>query len=194
VPPASIRHARMVASSWFDRDPERLRRERVLVETHFPYLNFEIDASTGRVAFEGSIPFTTSSGIPEPVRIRVILGDAHPKVEPTVEDIDGRFPKTPTFHKFAGTNRICLWWHEESKWTPADGALLPFLQQVLLHVERQLICEADPKHRWPGPEHRHSADAVRMVLCLDRLDSRWLARQLVHASRSANTPRLRRRQ
>jgi hypothetical protein len=175
--------------SWFDLDPERLQRERAIVESHFPYLNFEIDSQSGQVVFDGWIPFATRSGIPEPAHIRVTLATCHPDEEPVVEDVEGRFPKTPTFHKFASTNRNCIWWHEESKWSKEDDALLQFLQQVLVHVERQIICEADPKNRWPGPEHPHSAQAVRMVLALERLDSRWLASQLVlDASRHTGAP------
>jgi hypothetical protein len=167
---------------WYKRDPRRYEIEQRIVREHFGSLTIRIDPERELVLIEGRIDIESPSGEADGTTVRVTLSRNHPKGAPIAEDIEGRFPFTPTFHQYSESRTECLWFQPDSSWTDHEDALRIYLAELVVHIDRQLICEADPDHRWPGPARPHTArgafeellhEHIQDVPLGERIIERW---------------------
>ena len=117
---------------WYERDPQALEAVRRIASEHGSALALRIDDTQKLVILEGKLRFAPVSpgGTPDFVRVNVVLSRCHPVDEPFAYDADSRFPQSPTFHKFSGSDLLCLWLAPESEWSGDDEALRPYLDHA----------------------------------------------------------------
>ena len=149
---------------WYLRSRAQLDLVRRVVARHPSRLAVRVDDDHEVVLIEGTLRYDTG----ENVRVRVTLARNHPNGEPTTEDVDSLFPQTAAFHKFTDTDRLCLWLPPNSKWSADEAGLDRYLDELVRHVDRQLVCQADPEHRWPGPAHAHNGRAAYLEALNER--------------------------
>lgn len=167
-----------------------LEAVRRIASEHPSSLMVRIDTDQKRVVLEGKLRYApmVEGGTPEFVRVEVVLSRNHPAEEPSSFDADSRFPKIATFHKFFGSDKLCLWLPPESEWSGDDEALRAYLDQVVVHVHRQLLCEADPMNKWPGEERAHTYVGAYTELLTEWLGSFELAECFVGRWRKGEMP------
>lgn len=142
---------------WYEQRPWEANLVRNVLK-EFPWFTFE--NKDGKAFLDGRLSLGGSF-----VRVRVLFGDGGLQEEPSSWDQDSIFPQTADYHKIPGSDRLCIWFPPESEWVPSSTGLKNYLNQLVVHVDRQLRCEADPQHRWPGPSRPHGhAGASREFL------------------------------
>ncbi len=159
---------------WYKRNPERFALEQQIVREHFSPLTIRVDEERELVLIEGPVVFDFDAGT-DGTTVRVTLARNHPEAAPIAEDVDARFPKTAQFHQYSDAKTECLWFDVESPWTGGEDALRLYLAQLVLHIHRQLICEADPARRWPGPERPHTPSSAYREIFTERFPDPDLA-------------------
>lgn len=174
---------------WYERHPMALEAVRRIASEHASSLVVRIDGDQG-VVLEGKLRYApmVDGGTPEFVRVEVVLSPYHPAVEPSSFDADSRFPRITKFHKFSGSDRLCLWLPPESEWRDDDESLRTYLDQLVVHVHRQLLCEADPTHKWPAEERAHTYAGAYSELLVEALGSFELAERFVGRWRKGEMP------
>jgi hypothetical protein len=187
MPVASAHHALGPNSPWFVRDNgRRLARDRELVAKHYPQLLYEIEEQQ-IVRLRGPLLFQSDSGITTRVAVRVEFPARYPEHEPTAYDDEGRFPPSLDRH-ILRDGQCCLWLPPRSRWKPYDpDALLPFLDEVALFIDRQLVYDATGSKEWPGGEYPHGragyGEFLREILAADRSKLDVLAPVLLNRTR-----------
>jgi hypothetical protein len=164
---------------WYKRDPQRYEIEQRIVREHFGSLTIRIDPERELVLIEGRIDIESPSGATDGTVVRVTLSRNHPKGAPIAEDIEGRFPYTPIFHQYSESRTECLWFQPDSSWTDHEDALRIYLAELVVHVERQLICEADPAHQWPGPARPHTERGAYEELLREHIHDVQLSEKVI---------------
>lgn len=174
---------------WFERDPSALARIKAVVAAHPSALDVRVDSDRELVFIEGKLRYAPrqEGGTPDFVHVTVTIQDAN--AEPVAEETYGRFPKTARFHKRRRSNELCLWLPPKSQWTPDDDGLRRYLDQVVLHVDRQLHLEANPNAGWPGDEYPHTATAAYGDLLVEELGSFELAERFIDRWRKGHRSR-----
>jgi hypothetical protein len=167
--------------TWYQRWPARYAAEQAIVSAHPSALTMAIDHQRRLVLIEGKLRYPTPGGSVQSVRIRITLAENHPFAPPIADDVETRFPRTAEFHKIPGTDHLCLWFYPEAEWESDVGALDLYLSQVVLHVHRQLVYEADPSHRWPGPELPHTRDDAFRTLLEEAVSSEQVVATVVES-------------
>jgi SEC-C motif len=148
-----------------------------MVREHFSPLTMRIDEERELAVIEGPISFDFPSGT-DGTTVRVTLARDHPKSAPMAEDLDDRFPSTGEFHKNPDSKFECLWFPPESPWTGADDDLRKYVAQLVVHIHRQLVCEADAQRIWPGPARPHGATAAYLALFREHFSDVRLANNI----------------
>jgi hypothetical protein len=169
---------------WYRLYPERFAAEQQIVSDHPSSLTMRIDHERQRVLIEGKLRYPTPSGNEQVVAIRIILAREHPYDPPIAEDVDTRFPQTADFHKIPDTDRLCIWFRPAARWSTTKSALDDYLSDVVLHVHRQLVYEANPSAGWPGPAHAHAITDAYLEILRDILGSQHVAESLAARWRS----------
>lgn len=184
----SRRRGRTPANSlpWYRRYPARFAADQRIVSEHPGSLTMRIDHERQLVLIEGKLRYPTVGGNEQVVRVRITLAREHPYDPPVAEDIDSRFPQTADYHKIPGTDRLCIWFRATPRWSAAETALEAYLSDVVLHVHRQLVYEANPSAGWPGPAHAHAAPDAHLEVLIDFLGSQQAAHAIVARWRSGD--------
>jgi hypothetical protein len=139
------------------------------------------------VRLRGLLLFGSDSGITTRVAVRLDFPARYPEQEPTAYDDEGRFPPGLDRH-ILRDGRCCLWLPPRSRWKPYDlDALLPFLDEVALFFDRQLVYEATGGKKWPGGEYPHGhagyLEFLQETLTVDRSKIEALAPALLNRAR-----------
>lgn len=141
---------------WFERDEgdARLAHDRSLIRFAYPDLTFALHFKQRQVILRGTITLREEkSGIPTPIRTKIVLPDDYPEREPISAD-DGKHFQHEADRHFYKTGVCCLWLPLETQWRPDDpDSLLTYVHQVALFFERQLMYDASGI--WPWGERGH---------------------------------------
>jgi len=145
------------AKTWYERgDGARFKRDDAIVRTCYPELEWKIDQTTRLAALEGDISIAEPCGTKASVSTRVAFLFDYPKSEPLAFETGHRFVWDKEHHILPATGYCCLWLPPLSRWNPEDpDALRPFLDELVVFFDRQLVLEASGKQRWPGPSWAH---------------------------------------
>lgn len=150
--------------AWYERSDgaARLAHDRALVCASYPTLSQRIDEEARRVHLEGTLVFRAECGIPTEVEVRVDFPLDYPSREPRAYDSAARFPHTMDRHFSTEDGCCCLWLPPKSLWDPfSRDALLPFLDEVVVFFDRQLVYDACGQVEWPGGQYGHGAAGYR---------------------------------
>lgn len=141
---------------WFERDDGdvRLAHDRKLLAGKYPDLQFALNFKLTKVILRGSITLTEEiSGVPSIIKVRIVLPDKYPQIEPVAFDDGEHFPHIPDRH-FYTIGMCCLWLPVESLWkTDETDSLLDFVDQVSIFFERQLVYDAGGGWIWGERGH-----------------------------------------
>lgn len=169
-----FRRAPGPSKAWFERSHgARLESDKLLVREFFPSLEFEIDQEIKRVSLAGLLSMGTDCGVSTEIPLRVEFPTDYPDSEPVAFDSSGRFKPAPgktlaDRHIFTG-GQFCLWLPPTTRWNKDDDrALVKFLDEVVVFVDRQLIYDITGK--WPGPHYDHGDNGFKEYI-VERLGS-----------------------
>ncbi len=106
-------------------------------------------------------------GIWTPVAVEIRLPRDYPSSEPLAYDAERRFRPAPgkiiEDRHICSNGQFCLWLPPNSRWSADDPqALLPFLDELSVFLDRQLIY--DETGEWPGPHYDHGPRGYRQFI------------------------------
>jgi len=111
---------------------------------------------------EGALIYHAECGIPAEVKVRLDFPFNYPQGEPHAFDAAGRFQHTEDRHFSTHDGCCCLWLPPKSRWDSMNSdALVPFLDEVVVFFDRQLVFDAGGQVSWPGGEYGHRGNGYR---------------------------------
>lgn len=146
--------------SWFERAPHRLDSDRAAVAggPTYAHLTFEIDSEKRQVSLAGTLHLLSRSGIPTPIRIKLLFPDDYPTAVPDVYEIDGVLPRGLDGH-VGEDGRLCLSLPQcRAIDMTAEGSIVNLLNQVTCFAHKALIRKWTGT--WPGPQEPHGREAL----------------------------------
>jgi hypothetical protein len=150
--------------AWYERGTgiARLAHDQQLVARAYPTLSHRIDDEAGRVYLEGVLIYRADCGIPTEIEVRFDFLFDYPDSEPSAFDAGDHFEHTVDRHFSTKTGCCCLWLPPKSRWEPLDpNALIPFLDEVVVFFDRQLVYDAGGQVAWPGGQYGHYGDGYK---------------------------------
>lgn len=130
---------------WYERDAgdARLAYDRKIIAGKYPSLKYALNFQTFKAILQGEIVLREeNSGIPTPIKIKIVFPDNYPDNEPTAMDSGNDFVHIADRH-FHPNGACCLWLPMESQWNKKDeNTLLNFIDQLAIFYERQLIYDS----------------------------------------------------
>jgi len=163
-----FRHAPTAPKQWYEGDRGvRLDADRALLARHYPSLKFVVDDSEKRVKIIGTLCLASDCGVSTPVAVEIRLPRDYPSSEPLAYDAERLFRPAPgkiiEDRHICSNGQFCLWLPPNSRWSTDDPqALLPFLDELSVFLDRQLIY--DETGEWPGPHYDHGPHGYRQFI------------------------------
>lgn len=146
--------------AWYERSEgvARLVHDRALIAEAYSTLSHRIDDEAERVHLDGVLVYRAACGIPTEIDVRVDFPFDYPRSEPQAYDAARRFPHSMNRHFSTEDGCCCLWIPPKSRWNPQDrNTLIPFLDEVAVFFDRQLVYDASGQVAWPGGQYGHGA-------------------------------------